>query len=163
MPGLQSLSNSSSSDTYLSDSDGDSDDHISRLGRYLRGAAGARSRQTADNTDVPIGENEEARMMREIAERGPENIEGVSGPINQIDEPQMPVMEYELPTFEDEADRGRVANPPFLTDGRGRVVWSSDREVGERANSELPPSTEMGEATVAGELQAKRSGLGSSS
>ncbi|KXN86635.1 putative E3 ubiquitin-protein ligase makorin-1 [Leucoagaricus sp. SymC.cos] len=123
-----SVSESSLSEAYLSDSDdGDSDsDEISRLGRYLRSAASRRFGESSDSSEVQRDEDEEARLMQEIAER----------------------------------DRGRVTNPPFLTDGRGRVVWSSDGEVAEPANSGLRQSAETldGDELV-DEMHTKNNGL----
>jgi E3 ubiquitin-protein ligase makorin len=158
MPELQTVSNSSSSETYPSDSDSDSDDDVSRLGRYLRSAASTRYGELPDQLEVQRGEDEEARVMQEIAERGPE----AAGPPLDAggDEPHMPIMDYENPTPEDEVDRGRVTNPPFLTDGRGRVVWSSDGGTGELVSSRPRPSAEM--EAAGSESQTKRNGLSGS-
>lgn len=163
MPGLQSISNSSS-EVYLSDSD-ESDDDVSRLGGYLRSSASRRLRNAVDRVDSE-GEDEEARTMQEVAERGPEAVAVAEDNVAvdaEVDEPQLPVMDYETPTVEDEVDPqdvGRVANPPFLTDGRGRVVWSSDGETGELTNPGPRPLAEMGgRDTGMRESQSKRSGL----
>lgn len=160
VPGLQTVSTSSSSEAYLSDSDSESDDDISRLGRYLRSGASIRSTDPLNDPEVQHSEDEEARMMQEIADRGPEEaVEVDPALVAETDEPQIPVMDYETPASEDEVDHGRVANPPFLTDGRGRVVWSSDGEVVEPASSEPRPSAErVGENPPGGESQAKRNG-----
>ncbi|KAJ3567348.1 hypothetical protein NP233_g6419 [Leucocoprinus birnbaumii] len=143
MPGLQSVSNSSSSEAYLSGSDSESDDDVSRLGRYLRSAASNRNGESSNFLAAQNDDEEEARMMQEIADQGPEELGDADHAQDaETDEPQIPVMDYEIPASEDETDCGRVTNPPFLTDGRGRVVWSSDGEVAEPASSEPRPSVE---------------------
>jgi len=141
IPRPQSIS-SSSSEVHLSESEGESDDEISRLGRYIRGDTSSRPGELIEDVQAQHGEDEEAIMMQEIADRGPEElIEACSGVVTETDEPQIPTMDYEIPTSsDDETDRGRVANPPFLTDGRGRVVWSSGGEIVEPMDSE-PHST----------------------
>lgn len=100
--------------------------------------------------------------MQEIAERGPEQILSEDTLDVSTDEPQIPVMDYETPTAEGDDNRqdgGRVVNPPFLTDGRGRVVWSSNGGVGEPLSSELRPSEERrGRTEDVGECESKCSG-----
>ncbi len=162
IPGLQTVSNSSLSDTYLSDSDGESDDEISRLGGYLRSAASGRFGMRDNPADGEEHEDEEARMMQEIAERGPEETAAEDIQNDDSDEPQMPAMDYEIPAAEDDdhqRDSSRVVNPPFLTDGRGRVVWSSNGGAGELLSSELRPSGERrGPTEAVGECESKCSG-----
>jgi len=157
--GFQSVS-SSSSEVHLSESDGESDDEISRLGRYIRGETSSRLGELIE--DVQHDEDEEAIMMQEIADRGPEELtEAGSGVATETDEPQIPMMDYEISTSDDdETDRGRVTNPPFLTDGRGRVVWSSGGEIVEPMSSEPHPSSErVGGNNSGGGSQVKRNGL----
>lgn len=154
--GFQSVS-SSSSEVHLSESDGESDDEISRLGRYIRGDT---SSGLVEDVQVQHGEDEEAIMMQEIADRGPELIEAGSAVVTETDEPQIPMMDYEISTSDDdETDRGRVTNPPFLTDGRGRVVWSSGGEIVEPMSSEPHPTSErVGGNNSGSGSQVKRNG-----
>jgi len=154
--GFQSVS-SSSSEVHLSESDGESDDEISRLGRYIRGDT---SSGLVEDVQVQHGEDEEAIMMQEIADRGPELIEAGSAVVTETDEPQIPMMSYEISTSDDdETDRGRVTNPPFLTDGRGRVVWSSGGEIVEPMSSEPHPTSErVGGNNSGSGSQVKRNG-----
>jgi len=160
IPGLQSVSNLSS-EAYFSESDSESDDDISRLGRYIRGETSSAYEELTEHGEVQHGEDEEATMMQEIADRGPEEVIE-AGPrfVLETDEPQIPIMDYEIPASDDETDRRRVTNPPFLTDGRGRVVWSSGGEIVEPMSSEPYPSAERaGENNTRGESQVKWNGL----
>lgn len=160
IPGLQSVSNLSS-EAYFSESDSESDDDISRLGRYIRGETSSAYEELTEHGEVQHGEDEEATMMQEIADRGPEEVIE-AGPrfVLETDEPQISIMDYEIPASDDETDRRRVTNPPFLTDGRGRVVWSSGGEIVEPMSSEPYPSAERaGENNTRGESQVKWNGL----
>lgn len=46
--------------------------------------------------------------------------------------------DYDLAAIE-EVDSGRVINPPFLTDGRGRVVWSGNSNNGDVVDDDARP------------------------
>lgn len=43
------------------------------------------------------------------------------------------------PATIEEVDSGRVTNPPFLTDGRGRVVWSGNSNNGDVVDDDARP------------------------
>lgn len=151
MPGLQTVSNSSSSEAYASDSESESEDDISRLGRYIRGTATREARATVDHPESEDEEDEEVRLR--MLERGSEDQRTT---LDDGDEPQMrmPITNYEDLEVEDgmgetqERHDGRVANPPFLTDGRGRVVWSGHGETSDLADAEARPSEEPAGGTT---------------
>jgi E3 ubiquitin-protein ligase makorin len=83
------------------DTESDSEDEISQLGRYIR-------------------------STRDV---GAEIEDGHAGEEEDFDNDDSPVVV-------DEREGGRVANPPFLTDGRGRVVWSGHANTSDLVDDE---------------------------
>ncbi|KAF7770559.1 hypothetical protein Agabi119p4_6533 [Agaricus bisporus var. burnettii] len=54
-------------------------------------------------------------------------------------EEETPDNDDDDPAAIEEVDSGRVTNPPFLTDGRGRVVWSGNSNNGDVVDDDARP------------------------
>lgn len=117
MPGLQSVFNSSDDEVEeLSNEDSGEDEDLSRGAMRL----GDRTALAASHAVEPIQSIEQfSGSLGSRVERAEEPVEreGEDGDVTESD----------TPVLETSSEEPRL-EPPFITDGRGRVVWTSPAE-----------------------------------
>jgi len=143
MPGLQSVSNSSDDDVEeLSDEDSDEDEDLSRRAMRL----GDRTVLTAAHAVERIQSIEQfSGSLGRRLERTEEPVEREDGDVTESD----------TPVLETSTEEPRL-EPPFITDGRGRVVWTSPAEEDKTSR---PVEEENGEPTSRLETATGSGGL----
>ena len=145
MPGLQTVSSSSDDEVEeLNDEDSDEDDDLSR--RAMR--FGDRTVLTASHAVEGMQSIEQfSGSLGRRVERAEEPVEreGEDGDVTESD----------TPVLETSTEEPRL-EPPFITDGRGRVVWTSPAEEDKTSR---PAEEENGEPASRPEATTGSGGL----